>query len=503
MKNTIINLKPVEKPQPEFTKEIDALTEINQPEKKKAFTIRKIFFSLLLFLLVGASVFTISAKISNQSGDSWISRFSILGQLQRLAESSDKLLKGEGQDRINILLLGMGGKNHEGGNLTDTIMLVSLKPSTNQVAMLSIPRDMAIPMENMGWRKINNVNAYAEAESPGSGGLAISQAVSDLLKIPVDYYIRVDFEAFIKIVDQIGGLTIDVENTFDDYSYPVWGKEDAYPYESRYEHLHFDRGLKEMDGSLALKYVRSRHAAGIEGSDFARSRRQQKVIQAVKDKVLSMHVLFKPKLISEIIGTVQEHVATNLKIWEIVKIWEMFKDIKTEDIANRVLDNSPEGLLTATISPEGAYLLIPRSGKFTEIEYLVQNVFGQVPIEEKKKVQEEKTKIEVLNGTWINGLASRVALDLEKYGFSVTNVGNSEHKDYQKNVIYILNNQNRDDSLAILREKMQANVAETIPEWLSENLEKDAINNLSKPDFILVLGQAADVTDSGAENKQQ
>jgi LCP family protein required for cell wall assembly len=504
-KDRVINLKQTEQladnTEPVLPDRPIKLDDISKPKEK--LNPLKIIIAFLLFIVIGYLVFTFNTKISGQSSDSWFARFSLLGQIQKLTASPDKQLKGEGNDRINILLLGMGGKNHDGGNLTDTIMLVSLQPSTNRVAMVSIPRDTAIPMENMGWRKINNVNAYAEIENPGSGGVAISQTISDLFKIPIDYYIRVDFEAFVDIVDQLGGLEINVDNTFDDYSYPAWGKEDAYPYESRYEHLHFDQGLTEMDGSLALKYVRSRHAFGIEGSDFARAKRQQKIIQAIKDKVLSMHILFKPKIITDIIGTIQDHITTNLKVWEMVKIWEMFKDVETKDIINKVLNNSPEGLLTDTISPEGAYLLMPRSGKFTEIEYLVNNVFEQVPNQEKEKVEAEKAKVEILNGTWINGLASRVAVDLEKYGFNIVRVSNSERKDFEKNVIYIFNNQIKNESLNILKDKMQANVAETIPEWLSADIGKNADTKSAKPDFILVLGQAADITASGADNIQQ
>ncbi|MFA4942007.1 MAG: LCP family protein, partial [Patescibacteria group bacterium] len=155
---------------------------ISQPKPRKK--IGKVFIYLIIFFLIGFASFSNKILTSEQDSNSWIYKIPIIGQIKHLAESADKNLKGEDRDRINILLLGMGGKNHDGGYLTDTIMLASIEPSTKKVALLSIPRDLTIPMEGMGWRKINNVNAFAEAKNPGSGGLAISQALGDILKMP-------------------------------------------------------------------------------------------------------------------------------------------------------------------------------------------------------------------------------------------------------------------------------------------------------------------------------
>ncbi|OGM90114.1 hypothetical protein A3J77_01345 [Candidatus Wolfebacteria bacterium RBG_13_41_7] len=396
----------------------------------------------------------------------------------------------------------MGGKNHEGGYLTDTIILASLEPSTEKVALISIPRDLTVPVEDMGWRKINNINAFAEVANPGSGGMAVSQAISDILEIPIDYYVRLDFEGFINIIDELGGLEIEVENTLDDYSYPVMGKEDAYPYESRFEHLHIEKGWQTMDGDLALKYVRSRHAVGVEGSDFARARRQQLLLSAIKDEVLSMHVIFKPTMISKVIDQVEEHVATNFKIWELVKLWGMFKNIKKENVINKVLNNDANGLLVQSITDDGAYILIPKSGDFSEIKYMVNTVFQQAPLDAKTQVVGEMATIEVRNGTWINGLASKMAVDLEKLGFLVVRIGNSSRQNFQKSVIYDLTSGEKTKSLAILKDITKANVALSVPDWLQEDItvEIEHEKNPVRPDFILVLGQDADSTQSGKEN---
>lgn len=481
---------------------IEMEEKILEKKSKKKKTIIKIVGFFVVFLLTSMIVFSSQVLVSEQSSTSWFSHLPIIKQIRHLAESADRMLKGENNDRINILLLGMGGKKHEGGYLTDTLILASIEPSTKKVALISIPRDMAIPIENMGWKKINHVNAFAEMEQENSGGIAISQTLSDILNIPIDYYLRIDFEGFINIVDKLGGVTVDVENTINDREYPVRGMEKADDYFSRFEHLYIEKGEHHMDGELALKYVRSRHTPGIEGSDFARAKRQQKVIEAVKDNLLSLKTLFKPKMISEIINEFQEHINTNLNIWEMVKLWEIVKDVKRENITNKVMDNGPNGLLIDTISNEGAYLLVPKSGDFSEIEYFVNNIFSDAPQQDKSNVSDERASIEIRNGTWINGLASKTALDLEKYGFTIIRVGNSSRKDFQKTVIYDLTYGDKEKSLSVLKSRIDANVSFGLPDWLMEDIKKDihGEKNPPQPDFVIIIGQNADVTKSGVPN---
>lgn len=477
----------------------------SQPSLKPRPSKLKKFIYIFIFLFVAFISFSSKAPNSDEANESWIYKIPIIGQIKHLAESADKKLKGQDDDRINILLLGMGGQAHQGGYLTDTIMLASLEPSSQKAALLSIPRDLSVPLEGLGWRKINNINAFAEAENSGSGGLAVSQALSDILEIPVDYYFRMDFAGFVNIIDELGGIKINVENVIDDKSYPIMGMEEAEPYEDRFEYLYIPAGWQKMDGELALKYVRSRHSAGIEGSDFARSRRQQKVMEAVKEKLLSKYILFKPRLITNIINQLQDHVSTNLKIWEMLKLWDIAKKIDKENIINKGLDNSPSGLLLDIITQEGAYVLNPRSGDFAEIQYLVHNIFSDVPYEFKAKVTVEKSSIEIRNGTWINGLASQTALDLEKYGFNIVRIVNSGRQNSQKSVIYDLTFGGKLESLAILKEKTGANVSFELPSWLYEDISKEVADekNPVMPDFILILGQDADKSGSGAVNIEE
>ena len=190
--------------------ETPATVPIKKTKKRK---ILKFFIYTGIFFITASVVLFSQAAVSEQSHDFWFGHLPIIKQIKHLAESADRKLKGENKDRINILLLGMGGKNHEGGWLTDTIILASLQPSTKKAALISIPRDLTVPIENKGWQKVNSINAYAEMEEHNSGGEAVSQALGDILNTPIDYYVRVDFPGFINIINELGGLDIYVDNT--------------------------------------------------------------------------------------------------------------------------------------------------------------------------------------------------------------------------------------------------------------------------------------------------
>ena len=457
------------------------------------------FFALLFIF------FYVKHYLAPNSKDSWIDHIPLISTVKQLAESADRKLKGEDRDRINFLLLGIGGAGHDGPQLTDTIMVASIKPSTKQVALLSIPRDLAVPIADKGWGKINSINAYAEQSEPGSGGLATSQAIGDLLQAPIDYYVRIDFSGFEKIIDQIGGVDVYVDNTLDDYAYPILGNEDNPNYASRYEHLHIEKGWQHMDGTLALKYARSRHGLGVEGSDFARAKRQQKIIEAAKEKILTANFLLNPSQISSLISTLHDNISTNLKIWEIIKVWSFVKDIKSDQIINRVLDNSPSGLLVDARGDQGAYILNPRSGSFTEIQYLFSSIFGTVnestDNSNTANLNQQSATVTIFNGTWVNGLGSRVAVDLQREGINVVEIANSSRHNFEKSVIYDLTFGAKRDALQFLKDKTNANIAPTLPDWLKTELAtRNAEQKRIQPDFILILGTDADTSASGTAN---
>lgn len=444
---------------------------------------------LFIYLgILGVIIFLFAGKVlvSSKSSSEWFKNTFFSG-LSHLVINPTSQLEGEENDRINILLLGMGGKNHEGGNLTDTIILLSLKPSTKQAAMISIPRDMVAPDSKGNWKKINSINAYAEKEKEGSGGKAVCDTLSTLLDEPIPYYIRADFEGFVNIIDEVGGVDVYVENTFDDYTYPISGREDAADYYSRFEHLHFDKGWQKMDGSTALKYARSRHSLGVEGSDFARAKRQQIVLEAAKDKVLSRNTLTNPATLTKIIGQLDSHIGTNLQISEMIKLWNIFKDIQKAQITNKVLDNSTSGLLIDGRGDGGAYILLPRGNNFRPIRDMIDTIFGDIlqpgnnssdifvpeiknsEIIKLKKIKEPAT-IEILNGTWISGIASKASVVLKEAGFTVLKLGNSQERNYTRNTIYDLTYGTKEEALEALKTAYNAEVSFSWPLWLEEKI---------------------------------
>ena len=178
----------------------------------------------------------------------------------------------------------------------------------------------------------------------------------------------------------------------------------------------------------------------------------------------------------------------------------MFGDTKQDDITNKVLDNSPRGLLVDGRGEDGAYILTPRSGDFSEIRYLVGNIFYNAPQETKTKVSVEKASLEVRNGTWINGLASKIAMDLENLGFDIIRIANANQQNFQKNVIYDMTGGKKTSSLKILKDKTNANVSTDLPQWLSNEI--NSVTSAEKPDFVLILGQEADDSKSGAINNE-
>ncbi len=307
-----------------------------------------------------------------------------------------KLASQEESGTLNILLMGIGGGNHEGPELTDTVMLANIDLKHKRVNLISLPRDMWVPELQA---KINT--AYVYGQKKDERGLELSKAVvKEITGRNPDYAVVVDFDGFEKVVDLLGGIDVNVKKTLDDYEYPVAGKEDdlcgqpeekleelatsasqleAFP--CRYEHIHFDAGKQNMSGEEALKFVRSRHATGGEGSDFARSQRQQEVIRAVKDKVLSLGLLLNPVKIVNVYNVVKANVNTDIPDEEYDDFIKLAKDLQDAEIKSYVvaINEDTPGVYGLVENPQISseykyqYVLIPRVGNnnYSEIhEYL-------------------------------------------------------------------------------------------------------------------------------------
>jgi polyisoprenyl-teichoic acid--peptidoglycan teichoic acid transferase len=297
----------------------------------------------------------------------------------------------ETDGRINILVLGSDRRisGTVTSELTDTILVASIGRYTKDVVLISIPRDLWVEDSRGYHMKINSVYAL-DSIDPLTGKIdhtrgtqELTGIIEKLLDIPVHYYALVNFQLFTDIVDLLGGIDVNVDQAFTDYTYPIEGKENA-PENERYETVHFSAGQQKLNGEQALKFARSRHGDNNEGNDFARARRQQKVIMAIKDKALSLQTIINPQKLIELYTAYSKNVETNMDLATLQNFYLLSQQINFDKVVSIVLDDRSAadsgGLL---YSPEdttlygGAYVLIPRTGNYSQIHAYVQKyIFG-------------------------------------------------------------------------------------------------------------------------------
>ncbi len=362
---------------------------------RKSFAFRKVFLVaplIVLVLFVGAVLgrtinFASSVSLSHQSFYRSVQQDigAVLGAkftaLRGLDDSAvvDAI---NNKKRFNILLLGYGGEGHDGPYLTDSMMVVSLDFSTNQISLISLPRDIWVKLPTNGYdgadAKINSayVTGMDRVHYPnklpqfsgynGPGNLA-KYAASEVTGMPIDNFVSMDFSGFKGIVDAVGGVNVNVDNAFTDYQYPNGDQNAAGPicvapeedYSSfcRYRKVHFDSGYQFMNGDRALEYVRSRHGDGAEGSDFARSRRQQKILASVQDKAMHTDAIFK---VFDLMNAIQSHFQTDLSVAEI-KDLSAYAGQSSFDNAQRI-SLSDQNVLVNDRAADGGYILYPKAG---------------------------------------------------------------------------------------------------------------------------------------------
>jgi polyisoprenyl-teichoic acid--peptidoglycan teichoic acid transferase len=262
--------------------------------------------------------------------------------------------------RTNILILGIGGGNHEGPDLTDTMMVVSLNPAAKSMTLISVPRDI---WSDTLQDKVNSAYHYGEAKKNG-GGLTLAKVITeDIIGLPVHYGIVIDFSGFKNIIDLVGGIDVNVPIAFTDSQYPIAGRENDTcggdpTFACRYQTVSFTAGPTHMDGDRALTYVRSRHAEGTEGSDFARSRRQQEVLLALKQKLVTASQLLNVRQDLALVKAVDNATDMDMTMGEFLTIGKIAGSVKSDKISRIAIDD-------LFISPPqsaygGRFVLIPK-----------------------------------------------------------------------------------------------------------------------------------------------
>ena len=329
--------------------------------------------------------------------------------------ASPNIIAGE---RVNILVMGIDRRPTETCPCrSDTMMLATLDPKTATAGIITIPRDLYVPIPGVGENRINTALFYGALNKyPGGGPALAKKTVEYNFGRPVHYYVIVDFSGFRKVVDTLGGIDINVPKAIDDPEYPT---EDF-----GVMHVHFNAGMQHMNGEQALEYARTRHA----DSDFGRSKRQVQVLLAMRDKALRLDILPKlPSLIQSMWGAVE----TDLKPTEVLALAQAAAKVKTENIKEAQIDQS---MTVEYVTNTGADVLWFDRVK---VGQLMDQIIPQdsSTTDLSSKIKQEAAQITVVNGTLTPQLAERTTKFLQTQGYQITAYGNADRFDYTKTIL--------------------------------------------------------------------
>jgi LCP family protein required for cell wall assembly len=336
------------------------------------------------------------------------------------------LLKGEGKGRVNILLMGRGGGNHDAPDLTDTMMLVSVDPVNHTSVMLSLPRDLWVNVPNLGVMKLNAAWEAGEFKYLGkatagstdrkaikAGFDAVDQTVGGILGIDINYNVLVDFQAFQEAVDTVGGISVNV---------PADLVDPTMAWENKGNPVLATAGVHDFTGQQALIYVRSRETT----SDFARADRQRAVLLTLKSKVERLGTLSNPFKLSSLLSAFGNNVQTDLSLGNTSRLYKILKGIGGSKITSIGLGDAAAATpgvaqYVAEGNINGQSIVLPKAGLF-QYDAIQQFIRGQL---KDPYIIKENARISILNGTITPNLAVAKANELKSYGYNVVKVGNT------------------------------------------------------------------------------
>lgn len=336
----------------------------------------------------------------------------LLSSLVRSLPGVGSELQGEQEGRINLLLLGMRGSNDpNGGLLADTIMVVSIHPKkdegdTAKASIISIPRDLYVTMPGTNeQRKINAVHALGEGRGKGEGMKAMQEVVGQVSGLTIPYVATINFQGFKDLVNALDGIQVTLEEPFTEavqfqepkvcdpyvftvptnpvqYEHKYYTRKNGTRYIAKSYPLCYNKdvecggeftlpaGVSTLDGDKALCFARSRY----QSNDFERAKRQQLVMDAIKDKALSLGTVSDFGRINALLETLGDNVSTNLQGWEMKRFYDLYKETGDVEPASFVLSNDNDGLLYAPdVTPEAGYILLPVGNNYDKIHELFRN----------------------------------------------------------------------------------------------------------------------------------
>jgi LCP family protein required for cell wall assembly len=330
--------------------------------------------------------------------------------------------------RINILFVGLRGGDpleEDCPFCTDTLILLTVDPITKTAGMLSIPRDMWANIPGFGYSRINTAWMLGRGSKlPGGGPDLTMKTISHFIGVPVDYYVQVDFDTFIDVIDLLGG--VDVYNDETLFLDPVSHGKD------------FPKvkltccGLRHLNGRVALAYARCRHQEqGCSDGDLGRARRQQKVIFAIREKALNPES-FRSFLAQapELYNTFSEGIHTNLSMDDAIRLAVLVQDIPREEIRNAVIDNSMVQFDNVILGGQNASVMKPIPDRIRILRDQLFTISGPLsPLAQgypSDLMQADHARIRILNGTTTAELDTRTGNYLSQLGMLATEFGNTK-----------------------------------------------------------------------------
>ncbi|MFA5994105.1 MAG: LCP family protein [Parcubacteria group bacterium] len=445
--------------------------------KKLSFTnIFLVIFLLLFFcsLVYGSFFIYKTYRIGKKINPTTDQNGSFLETIKSVVQPNLPPIKKGANGQTNILLLGMAGQGKPGQNLTDTLMIASVDTKTHRVSLLSIPRDLYVTIPDTKTQtKINSVYQYGLSNfqnDQGKAANAIEKTIANITGLPIDYYIIMNFDGFERAIDNIDGINIMSERDLYDERYPG----PNYSYET----FSLSKGFHHLDGATALKYARERHNDP-EG-DFGRAKRQQQIMQAVKNKIFSTSTLMNVFALNNLFDTLGDNIKTNIAIDEFPSFFELAKKLDTNNINNVVVDAwNTDSLLKVSHVQYGdirAFVLVPRIGNYSEIHDLAANIFDLNALKRRKEeIAKENATLVVLNQSGDAQILTKIKKVLQD-NLNYKNVKvlpNPTKTITEKSVVYDATNGQKPFTLDELAAKLPAEISYTINEEATSLLQKE------------------------------
>lgn len=379
-------------------------------------------------------------------------------------------LNGEGDGRVNVLLLG----TDDVAGLTDTIIIASIDPIHDEAALLSIPRDLYVQRESLGSMKINEVfpnernAALAQQSTERQAQIrayrAVQETVSEVAGIPMHYYASIDFDGFRRAIDTVGGVTLDVEQ-------PVY---EVLNIQGQRYVLNVQPGQENFDGLRALAYVRSRKTS--PRGDFDRSERQREVLIALKNNIVSSDTWSNPSRISSLFSDFADNVETSFALEEIVRLREIADKIGANSVESiELVGDEPKNFIVSD-NINGLSIQVPRAGMYdySEIQSYVRNTIRD------GYLRSEDATVLVMNGTEHPDLAQKQTEELESYGYSVATPQENSIPRQRETILVDLTKGEKKYTKRYLEQRLKT--------FASTNLPRGVTVDSERIDFVILIG---------------